>query len=105
ERAFALPVEILRGDADVGVTRRLSDRMHRRERRPDDDLDVADVLDCAAQFLHEDDRFLHGLEHLPVAGDEWNAHRSVGLAGLAGQAGLAGRNATIIRPAWPARPA
>ena len=33
-----------------------------------------DVLDEAAQLLDEDDRVLHGLEHLPVAGDEGDSH-------------------------------
>ena len=44
ERALALPVHVLRGDADVAVARRLGHRVDRRERRPDDDLDVRDVL-------------------------------------------------------------
>ena len=44
ERALALPVQILRGDADVLFARRLGRRVQRRERRRDDDLDVLDVL-------------------------------------------------------------
>ena len=40
ERALALPVEVLRRDADVRVARRLGDRVQRGERRRDDDLDV-----------------------------------------------------------------
>ena len=36
---------------------------------------VDDVLDDALQLFDEDDRFLHGLEHLPVAGDEGDSHR------------------------------
>ena len=40
ERAFALPVEVLRRDADVRVARRFGDRVQRRERRRDDDLDA-----------------------------------------------------------------
>jgi hypothetical protein len=27
------------------------------------------------QIAHERDRFVHGLEHLPVSGDEWCAHK------------------------------
>src|SRR5205823_13020123 len=46
----------------------------------DDDLDVGDVLDRAPQLLHEDDRFVHALVHLPVAGDEWNSHMSASAA-------------------------
>ena len=49
--------------------------MDRREWRGDDDVHVLDVLDVAAELLGEDDRLLHGLEHLPVAGDERGAHR------------------------------
>ena len=54
ERALALPVEILRGDADVRVARGFGHGVDRRERRRDDDLDVGDVLDDAAQLLGED---------------------------------------------------
>ncbi len=75
ERAFFLPVQVLAGDADVGVPRRFGDRVQRRERRRDDDLDVGEVLDQAAEFLDEADRLVDGLEHLPVGGDEWGAHR------------------------------
>ena len=65
---------ILRGDADVRVARGLGGRVHGRERRRDDDLDVGDVLDERTQLLHEDDGLVHGLEHLPVAGDERDSH-------------------------------
>src|SRR4029079_13398513 len=74
ERAVTLPVEVLRGHADVGVPRRLGRCVHRRERRRDDDLDVLHVLHQAPEFLHVHDRVVHGLEHLPVAGDERMAH-------------------------------
>ena len=60
--------------ADVRVARRFRDRMQRGERRRDDDLDVVDVLDHRAEFLREHDRFVHGLEHLPVGGNEWYSH-------------------------------
>ena len=40
------------------VARRLGDRVHRRERRRDDDVDVGDVLDQAAQLFDEDDRLV-----------------------------------------------
>ncbi len=44
------------------------------ERRRDDNLDAAHVLDRVAQLFHENDRLVNGLEHFPVAGDEWDAH-------------------------------
>ena len=56
ERAFALPVQVLRRDADVAVARRFGHRVQRGERRRDDDLDVGDVLDERAQLFDEDDR-------------------------------------------------
>ena len=43
ERALALPVEVLRRDADVRVARRVRERMHRGERRREDHLDVGDM--------------------------------------------------------------
>src|SRR5262249_25070226 len=97
ERAFALPVDILRGDADVGVARRFGDRVHRGERRRDDDFDVDDVLHRAAQLLHEEDGFVHRLEHLPVASDERNAHKT-----LAGGGG--GRSWSPSLPSPPSHP-
>ena len=75
ERAFALPIQILRRHADLGVSRGLGDRMQRSERGSDDDFHVDDVLDEASELLHEHDRFLHGLEHLPVASDHWGPHK------------------------------
>ena len=51
ERALALPVEILRRDADVRISRRFGHGVHRGERRRDDDLDVADVLRRRAAAL------------------------------------------------------
>src|SRR5262249_57831487 len=77
ECAVALEVEVLSGDADVGVARRFGHRVHGSEGRRHDDLDVGDVLDDEPQLLDEEDRFLNGLEHLPVASDEWDSHLSV----------------------------
>ena len=77
ERALLLPVQVLPGDADVGVARRFGDRVQRRERRRHDDLDVVEVLDQAAELLDEHDRLVHGLEHLPVGGDEGRAHHVI----------------------------
>src|SRR5258705_2671641 len=48
--------------------------MHRRKRGRDNDLPVGDVLDEEAQLLHEHDRFLDGLVHLPIACDKWDSH-------------------------------
>src|SRR5205807_1406172 len=76
ERALALPMQILRGNRDVRVAGGLGHRMKSSERRGHHDLDVGDVLHEAAQLLDEDHRLLNGLEHLPVAGDEWNSQRS-----------------------------
>ena len=74
EGAFPLPVHVLRRHADVGVARRLARGVHRGKRRRDDDRDVVDVLDEAAQLFDVDRRFVNGLEHLPVAGDERYSH-------------------------------
>ena len=70
ERPFALPVQVLARHADVRVPRRLRHGVQRGERRRDDDLDVVDVLDHAAELLDEHDRLVDGLVHLPVRGDE-----------------------------------
>src|SRR5690606_15738385 len=85
ERARRLPVQVLRGHADVRVARRLGRRVHRGERRRDDDLDVLDVPDEAAELLDEHDGLVDRLVHLPVAGDEgmphgWRCYLSVSAA-------------------------
>src|SRR2546430_2467107 len=46
----------------------------RRERRRDDDLDVRHVLHQLPELLHEHDRLVDGLVHLPVGGDERRSH-------------------------------
>src|SRR6185436_18979447 len=73
ERALALPVEILRGDADVRVARRFGNGVQRGERRCNRDLDLVEILHRQLQLLDEHHRLGDGLEHLPVAGDEWYA--------------------------------
>ena len=72
--AYRTAARILRCHADVGIARRFGDRVQRRERRRDHDLDVGEIPDEAAEFLDEADRLEDGLVHLPVGGDEWSAH-------------------------------
>ena len=42
-----------------------------------DDVDVGGVLDHAAELFGVHDRVVHGLEHLPVAGDAGVAHGGI----------------------------
>ena len=77
ERAFALPVDVLRGNGDVRIAKRFGRRVHRREGRRDNDFDVVDLLDDAAQLLDERDRLLNGLEHLPVARNQGCSHKPI----------------------------
>ena len=74
EGALALEVQVLRGDLEPSVARDFRGRCERRERRSDDDFRVARGLDEDGELAHERDRFAHGLVHLPVRGEHWNAH-------------------------------
>ena len=75
ERAFALPVQSCAATAMFVPRSASRHRMQRGEHRRDDNVDAAHVLDDGVQIADEGDRLAHGLEHLPVAGDEWCAHR------------------------------
>ena len=68
--ALDLPVDVLRGDGDVGPGERLHGRVQRRERRADGDVDAVDPLELVAQVAAERRRLLRALVHLPVAGDQ-----------------------------------
>ncbi len=74
ERALLLPVQVLSRHPNVRVASGFGDGMQRGERRRDDDLDVDDVLHHAAELFDEHDRLVDGLVHLPVGGDERDAH-------------------------------
>src|SRR5262249_61377025 len=93
-----LPVQILRGDVDRRVAHRLGHGMDGSERRRDDDVDVADVLDLVLQLLHEEHRFVNGLEHLPVAGDEWESHEALSVSAAAPCSGRPPRNSSDAPP-------
>jgi hypothetical protein len=89
KRAVALPVDVLCRDGDVRVPQRFGGRMDGCERRGDDNLDAVHVLEDAAQLFGEDGRLVDRLEHLPVAGNERDAHvfgRPEGLHYLSGRA-------------------
>ena len=77
EGALALPVDVLRGNADVRIASGLGRRMNRRERRRHHNFSAGKVLEQDPRLFHEDNGFVNGLEHLPVAGDEWKPHTSL----------------------------
>ena len=74
ERAFALPMQVLRGDAMALPVAAFDRGREGCERRRDRDVDAAHVLDQRAQIVDVRDRLGDGLEHLEVAGDQRCAH-------------------------------
>ena len=76
---------------------RFGDRVQRRERRRDDDLDVGDVLDQAAELFDEHHRLVHGLEHLPVGGDERGSHRVIQSVHVSAEGSATARPAHVRR--------
>ena len=68
----ALPVAVLREDADLGAGERLHGRRERDVRRADDDVDVVRQVGVA-QRAAERAGLARALEHLPVAGDQRHA--------------------------------
>src|SRR5579872_7308807 len=77
---FALPVQILRCNADVCVTRGLGNGVDGEKGRCHDNLDVSDIFDQPTKLFHEHHGFVHGFVHLPVSGDEWDSHFSLSAA-------------------------
>ena len=77
EGSLALPVQILRGDGDGAVACRVRRCMQGGERRRHDDVDAGGGFHEATELLDVIDRLGDGLEHLPIAGDEWGSHLGV----------------------------
>src|SRR6185436_3498847 len=66
-------VHVLGVDLDARAARGVDQRLQRRVRRADRDLDVADRADLRQQRLDVLLRLGDRLVHLPVGGDEWRA--------------------------------
>ena len=99
ERAFALPVDVLRGDADVRAACGSRHGLDRGERRRDDDLDAGDVLhQCCSSFA----KTTASLTVLNIF--QLPAMRGVLMLMCAGQAGTVGRAIQPLLPIQPFQP-
>ncbi len=86
ERAFALPVQILRGDADGAAARGFHCRSERGEGRGDHDVAMRCGGDERQERFEERARFRARLVHLPIAGDHGAAQSlSLGASGFIGE--------------------